>query len=52
MNFEHTMIEVIHETKWLKRMGLDIPEAARLLQQQETKFRTYCEVLTELLLAS
>lgn len=46
------MIELIHETKWLKRMGLYIPEAARLLEQQETKFRMYCEILTELLLAS
>ena len=52
MNFDESLIELVHETKWLRRMGLDIPEAAKVLLQQEIKYRNYCDTLTELLLAS
>ena len=52
VNFDQSLIELIHETKWLRRMGLDIPEAAMVLLQQETKYRNYYDTLTELLLAS
>ena len=52
LNFQRSMLELIHETKWLARMGFDIPEAAQLLQPQEIKFIKYCDILTELLSAS
>lgn len=52
LNFQRSVLELIHETKWLARMGIDIPEAARILQPQETKLVKYCDILSELLLAS
>lgn len=50
MNFERRLLEVIREARWFSRMGVDIPEAARLLLPQEEKFRDYHDRLTHLLL--
>ena len=52
VNFEPSLSELIQETKWLGRMGIDIPDAAQLLQPQEEKYKEYHGILTELLMAS
>ena len=52
VNFEPSLSELIRETKWLGRMGLDIPDVAQLLQPQEEKYKQYHGILTELLVAS
>lgn len=52
VNLERSLLELIRETRWLGRMGVDIPKAAQLLLPQEAKFRDYFDRLTELLLVN
>ena len=52
VNFQRSLLELIRETRWLGRMGVDIPEIARHLLPQEAKFRDDYDKLTELLTAS
>ena len=52
VNFQRSLLELIQETRWLGRMGVDIPEIAQHLLPQEAKFRDYYDKLTELLTAS
>ena len=52
VNFQRSLLELIRETRWLGRMGVDIPEVAQHLLPQEAKFREYYDKLTELLTAS
>ena len=52
VNFQRSLLELIRETRWLGRMGLDIPDIAQHLLPQETKFRDYYDKLTELLTVS
>lgn len=50
VNLQRRLLELIREARWLARMGIDIPEAARLVLPQEPKFRDYFDRLTHLLL--
>jgi hypothetical protein len=50
VNLERRLLEAIREARWLVRMGMEVPEAVRLLLPQEPKFRSYHERLTHLLL--
>ena len=35
------VIELIHEAKWLTRLGVGIPESAQQVLQQESRFKGY-----------
>lgn len=52
MNFERRLLEVIREARWFSRMGVEVPEAAKMLLPQDEKFRDYQDRLTHLLLVS
>ena len=50
MNFQRSLLELIREARALGRLGIEVPEAARLALMQEHKFRVYYDRLTHLLL--
>ena len=50
-NLERRLLELVREARWLGRMGVALPEAARALLPQEAKLRGYYDALTHLLLA-
>lgn len=52
MNFQRSLLELIREARALGRLGIEVPEAARLALMQEHKFRVYYDRLTHLLLVS
>ena len=35
------MLELIHEAKWLTRLGIQIPDSAASIMQQESRFKNY-----------
>lgn len=35
------VLELIHEAKWLTRLGIQIPDAAIAIMQQESRFKSY-----------
>lgn len=52
MNFQRKLLELLREACALGRIGIDVPEAARLTLRQEEKFRGYYDRLDHLLLVS
>jgi hypothetical protein len=51
VNLERRLLELVREARWLGRLGVELPEAARALLPQEAKLRRYYDALTHLLLA-
>eukprot|EP00002_Diphylleia_rotans_P021973 TRINITY_DN428_c1_g1_i1.p1 TRINITY_DN428_c1_g1~~TRINITY_DN428_c1_g1_i1.p1 ORF type:complete len:4548 (+),score=958.95 TRINITY_DN428_c1_g1_i1:229-13872(+) len=49
VNFDREILQLIRETKWLLRFGIEIPEAARIVLLQEEKFKVYYDQLDYLL---
>lgn len=39
--YQHRVLELIHEAKWLTRLGIQIPDAAIAIMQQESRFKSY-----------
>lgn len=52
VNFQLKLLELLREARALGRIGIDVPEAARLALRQEEKFRGYYDRLDHLLLVS
>lgn len=46
VNFDKEIVQLIHEAKALDRIGIDIPESAKLVLLQEEKFKTYFNELS------
>ena len=49
MNFQRKLLELLREARALGRIGVAVPEAARLALRQEEKFRGYYDCLDHLL---
>ena len=49
VNFDPEILQLIREAKCLSRLGIDVPEAARVVMLQEDKFKGYFNELTYLL---
>ena len=49
VNFDKSLQEVIWESRWLRQLGLDIPQAAQAILLQEEKFSIYFQQLSQLL---
>eukprot|EP00741_Cyanophora_paradoxa_P017811 tig00021017_g17202.t1 len=41
VNFDREILQLIHETKCLQRMGVEVPEVAKMVLLQEEKFKSY-----------
>ncbi|KAJ8314952.1 hypothetical protein KUTeg_007102 [Tegillarca granosa] len=41
VNADERVLELIHESKWLTRLGIQIPESANAIMQQESRFKNY-----------
>lgn len=41
VNFDREILELIRESKWLRRMNIEIPDIARTILSQESKFKSY-----------
>ncbi|XP_052708586.1 uncharacterized protein LOC128183562 isoform X10 [Crassostrea angulata] len=41
VNADERVLELIHEAKWLTRLGIQIPDAAIAIMQQESRFKSY-----------
>eukprot|EP01028_Stygiella_incarcerata_P006636 TRINITY_DN270_c0_g1_i1.p1 TRINITY_DN270_c0_g1~~TRINITY_DN270_c0_g1_i1.p1 ORF type:complete len:4523 (-),score=1222.92 TRINITY_DN270_c0_g1_i1:192-13760(-) len=46
VNFDHEILQLIKETKWLLRLGVEVPESAKMVLLQEDKFKSYYNQLT------
>jgi len=46
VNFDREILQLIREAKHLQRMGIEIPESARMVLLQEGKFKFYFDQLT------
>jgi dynein heavy chain len=41
VNFDQEILQLIRESKCLDRMGVDVPDGARIVLFQEDKFKNY-----------
>jgi dynein heavy chain len=41
VNFDREILQLIREMKWLMRLGVEIPESAKMVLLQEQKFKSY-----------
>lgn len=41
VNFDKEIMQLMRETKWLQRMGVEVPESAKMVLLQEEKFKHY-----------
>ncbi|XP_052807484.1 dynein axonemal heavy chain 5-like isoform X7 [Mya arenaria] len=41
VNADERVLELIHEAKWLTRLGIQIPESAAAIMAQESRFKNY-----------
>ncbi|XP_052089132.1 uncharacterized protein LOC127725852 isoform X10 [Mytilus californianus] len=41
VNTDERVLELIHEAKWLTRLGIQIPDSATAIMQQESRFKSY-----------
>lgn len=46
VNFDREILQLIKEAKYLQRMGLEVPESARMVLLQEDKFKHYYNQLS------
>ena len=49
MNFDKSLQEVIYETRWLRHLGLAVPQTAQSILLQEEKFSVYYQMLSHTL---
>jgi hypothetical protein len=49
VNFDKEIMQLMRETKYLQRMGVEVPEGARMVLLQEDKFKYYFNQLTHIL---
>eukprot|EP00698_Gefionella_okellyi_P018829 TRINITY_DN568_c0_g1_i2.p1 TRINITY_DN568_c0_g1~~TRINITY_DN568_c0_g1_i2.p1 ORF type:complete len:4478 (+),score=1217.70 TRINITY_DN568_c0_g1_i2:54-13487(+) len=49
VNFDHEILQVMRETREMQRLGLAVPEVARLLCEQEDRFKKYRDGLQQML---
>ena len=49
VNFDPELLQLIREAKCLQRLGLQIPESARMVMLQETKYKQYYQQISHLL---
>jgi dynein heavy chain len=49
VNFDWDILQLVREAKCLSRMGIEIPEAARMVLLQEQKFKQYYNTLLHIL---
>ena len=45
VNFDREILQLIRESKFLQRMGIDVPESARMVLLQEEKYKLYLNEL-------
>ncbi|XP_022081686.1 dynein gamma chain, flagellar outer arm-like [Acanthaster planci] len=41
VNADEGVLQLIHECRWLKRLGIDIPDSAQMVLKQEQRFKSY-----------
>ena len=41
LRYVSRVLELIHEAKWLTRLGIQVPEAAAAIMAQESRFKNY-----------
>jgi len=41
VNFDHEILQLIREAKFMMRIGMDVPESAKIVLLQEDKFKAY-----------
>jgi dynein heavy chain len=46
VNFDREILQLLRETKCLMRMGVEVPEAAKIVLLQEEKFKNYYNLLS------
>ena len=46
VNFDKEIMQLMRETKYLQRMGVDVPESAKMVLLQEEKFKHYYNQLS------
>uniref|UniRef100_A0A7S0HBM9 Uncharacterized protein n=1 Tax=Hanusia phi TaxID=3032 RepID=A0A7S0HBM9_9CRYP len=46
VNFDREILQLIREAKFLQRMGIEVPEGARMVLLQEDKFKAYYNELS------
>ncbi|CAG9462434.1 unnamed protein product [Pedinophyceae sp. YPF-701] len=49
VNFDRDILQLMREAKYLQRMGIEIPESAKMVLLQEEKFKSYYNQLTHVL---
>ena len=49
VNFDRDILQLMREAKYLQRMGIEIPESAKMVLLQEDKFKSYYNQLTHVL---
>lgn len=49
VNFDREILQLIRETKWLLRLGVEVPESAKMVLLQEDKFKHYYNQLSYVL---
>uniref|UniRef100_A0A7S1PHU2 AAA+ ATPase domain-containing protein n=1 Tax=Percolomonas cosmopolitus TaxID=63605 RepID=A0A7S1PHU2_9EUKA len=49
VNFDREILKLLRETKWLMRLGVQVPSSASIVLLQENKFKSYLNRLTHLL---
>lgn len=46
VNFDKEIMQLMRETKYLQRMGIEVPESAKMVLLQEEKFKYYFNQLS------
>ena len=46
VNFDREILQLVRETKCLQRIGIEVPESAKMVLLQEDKFKSYYNQLT------
>jgi len=49
VNFDRDILQLMREAKYLQRMGIEVPESAKMVLLQEDKFKGYYNQLTHVL---
>ena len=49
VNFDKEVLQLLRETKYMRRLGLPIPDSAQMVLLQEEKFTHYFHQLTHAL---
>ena len=49
VNFDRDILQLMREAKYLQRMGIEVPESAKMVLLQEEKFKLYYNQLSHVL---